>query len=131
MVEQPRKGDGEEAWRRYAAELRTALGDAQRVVDPDGLARARAARARAAAGRRVEAANERARLLERVAEKRKNDRLRATRARRTAERALAAVHEALRKGDVPLAFEVIDGVLPYLPDARRRIEARRATEAAS
>lgn len=47
MIEQPRRGDGEEAWRRYAGELRQALGEMNGRLTTDAIreieSRARAA----------------------------------------------------------------------------------------
>ncbi len=118
---QPSRDADVRAWRRYAGMLRQRLGEAQRLADPVvaaakvaadveemhaevGLARTRVANARAAADARVRAANE-------VAKRRKKHRRLASRRRSRMERVLGRVHQALRRGDMPRAFELIEGAL--------------------
>lgn len=119
---QPSRDADVREWRRYAGMLRQRLGEAQRLADPVvaaaraaadieamraevGVARSQVANARAAAGLRVKAAEE-------AAERRGEHRRSAVRRRNRAERVLGRVHQALRNGDIPLAFELIEEAAP-------------------
>ncbi|GAA2533182.1 hypothetical protein GCM10009860_11510 [Microbacterium mitrae] len=104
MIEQPRRGDGEDAWRRYAGELRRTLGDLKQRIDDVRTVEMRAHTAEARLkGARSRADRWKANFESLLFAKRRDGRI------------LDRIERLLRNGDLP-------GAIDLMTERRRAIQ---------
>jgi predicted nuclease with TOPRIM domain len=112
-VEQPKGGDGEQAWRQYAAALR------QRLQEANGRAREEAEERYARVQRHARALESRSRERREEYERLEADYARLREAKRRDGARLDRLEFLLREGDVPAAVDL-------LAERRARIDAQAA-----